>query len=116
MYVFVYGTLKLDCSHHDLLDNSKFICASRTEKKYAMLGVGMYPAVAKNGEVSTIHGEVYEVDHETLKCLDDFERKWFSREMVPLECGIMAWMYFLEHTPEALKDTVYVIEDGIWTN
>lgn len=116
MYVFVYGSLKLDCSDHGLLENSKFICASHTEKKYTMLDLGMFPGVVREGEISSIYGEVYEIDRKTLECLDDFEGKWFSREMVPLECGITAWMYFLEEIPVALEEKAYPIKNGIWTN
>ncbi|MBN1134677.1 MAG: gamma-glutamylcyclotransferase [Methanosarcinaceae archaeon] len=116
MYVFVYGTLKIDCSDHGLLDKSKFICASRTEKKYTMLDLGMFPGVTREGEISSIYGEVYEVDRETLKCLDNFEGKWFSRELVSLDCGFSAWMYFLEEIPVALEEKAYPIKNGIWTN
>ncbi len=119
MYVFVYGSLKLQCSNHDMLKNAKFTCASLTAEMYTMLDLGLFPGVVKidDGDDdsiprSKINGEVYEIDYDTLKYLDEFESIWFTREMVSLECGISAWMYFLNAMPEKYE----VVESGMWGN
>ena len=116
MYVFVYGSLKLHCSNHDILKNAKFVCASQTTEMYTMLDFGTFPGVVKVDDdsisQSKINGEVYEIDYDTLKYLDEFESIWFTREMVSLECGISAWMYFLN----AMPDEYEVVESGMWGN
>ncbi len=124
MYIFVYGSLKLQCSNHDNIKNAKFVCASKTEEMYMMLDVGLFPGVVKSVQDPTsidqsqqqyqshINGEVYEIDYDTIKYLDKFEGIWFTREMVPLECGISAWMYFLN----AMPDEYEIIESGMWEN
>jgi len=119
MYVFVYGSLKSQCSNHDMLKNAKFACVSLTTEMYTMLDLGLFPGVIKidDGDDdpiprSNINGEVYEIGHDTLKYLDEFESIWFTRDMVPLECGISAWMYFLNTMPDQYK----IIENGMWEN
>ena len=114
MYVFVYGSLKLHCSNQDKLKNSKFACASKTSEMYTMLDFGMFPGVVKIDDDSIskshINGEVYEIDDDTLKHLDGFEGIFFTREMIPIECGISVWMYFLN----AIPDEYEIVENGMW--
>ncbi|MCL7413827.1 MAG: gamma-glutamylcyclotransferase [Methanosarcinaceae archaeon] len=114
MHVFVYGSLKLHCSNHEILKNAKFICASHTAEMYTMLDLGKFPGVVKIDDdsipKSKINGEVYEIDYDVLKYLDEFEGIWFTREMVSIECGISVWMYFLN----AIPDEYEIIESGIW--
>ena len=116
MYVLVYGSLKLHYPNHAILKNAKFICASKTTEKYTMLDLGKFPGVVKIDDDSIpkshINGEVYEIDYDTIKYLDEFEGIWFTREMVPIECGISVWMYFLN----AIPDEYEVIGSGIWDN
>ncbi|MGP8321666.1 MAG: gamma-glutamylcyclotransferase family protein [Methanosarcinaceae archaeon] len=116
MYVFVYGSLKLHCLHNDKLKNAKFVCATQTSEMYTMLDLGNFPGVVKDANdssfMSNITGEVYEVNYDTLKCLDEFEGIWFKREIVPIECGISVWMYFLNVFPDKYE----VIKNGIWGN
>ena len=83
---------------------------------YTMLDLGKFPGVVKIDDnddpisQSQINGEVYEIDYDTLKYLDEFEGIWFTREMVALECGISVWMYFLN----AMPDEYEIVENGIW--
>ncbi|HJH31441.1 MAG TPA: gamma-glutamylcyclotransferase [Methanosarcinaceae archaeon] len=116
MYLFVYGSLKLHCLNNDKLKNAKFVCATHTSEMYLMLDLGNFPGAFRGEDESSfrsnIYGEVYEIDYDTIKCLDEFEGIWFTREMVPIQCGISVWMYFLN----ALPDEYEVIETGIWGN
>ena len=116
MHVLVYGSLKLHYPNHAILKNAKFVCASKTSEMYTMLNLGKFPGVVKNDDdsipQSQINGEVYDIDFDTLKYLDEFEGIWFTREMVPLECGISVWMYFLNTLPDEYE----VIGSGIWDN
>ena len=116
MHVLVYGSLKLHYPNHAILKNAKFVCASKTEEMYTMLDLGKFPGVVNIDDdsipQSQINGEVYDIDFDTLKYLDEFEGIWFTREMVPLECGISVWMYFLNTLPDEYE----VIGSGIWDN
>jgi len=114
MYVFVYGTLKRGFSSHDLLEDSSFICETRTKEEFAMVDLNLFPGVIKNKKISRIQGEVYDLDTNTLKQIDMYEGKWYSREKVELEAGFTAQMYFLIKNPFDLQD-IKVIEKGVWT-
>lgn len=70
--VFVYGTLKQDGYNHFLLKGTEFIGYATTTEKFQMVQVHTFPALLKK-EYSTIHGECYRVDDETLKQLDMLE-------------------------------------------
>jgi gamma-glutamylaminecyclotransferase len=97
--LFVYGTLKRNFSNHHLLKDSKFLGTGRTKEKYAMYESGI-PFVVKNEPVSSIYGELYQVDDATLQRLDRLEGHpdWYCREQVELitatEQTVTAWIYF----------------------
>lgn len=71
--VFVYGTLLSGMPNHRLLEKSKLVSSNaRTYGK--MLSLGGFPGAYHVGYVDgTIHGEVYEVDDDTLARLDQLE-------------------------------------------
>ena len=56
-------------------------------------------------------GEVYEIDENTLKDLDEYEGEWYFREEVRLENGLSALIYFLKKIPPV---NYKVITDGNW--
>lgn len=71
-FVFVYGTLLKDDSNHRLLAYAKQVAESaRTKGKLFDTGFG-YPAIMRHTDEYT-HGELYEVDDETLRHLDELE-------------------------------------------
>ncbi|QLC49816.1 gamma-glutamylcyclotransferase [Methanolobus zinderi] len=114
MYVFVYGTLKKGFPSHELLENSEFICETRTQDEFAMVDLNLFPGVIKDKKISPIQGEIYDVDTNTLRQIDMYEGKWYSREEVELESGFTAQMYFLIEYPFDLKD-IRIIDNGVWT-
>ncbi|WP_406657529.1 gamma-glutamylcyclotransferase family protein [Methanolobus sp. ZRKC2] len=114
MYVFVYGSLKRGFSNHHLMESSKFICSTRTLEKFAMIDLDSFPGVIKEKKVSPIHGEVYDLDTNTLEQIDAYEGKWYSREDVELEAGLTAQMYFLVKYPRDTEN-LQVISKGFWT-
>ena len=71
--VFVYGTLKRGFGNNVLLKNSKFIGEAETVNRMTMLSLGGFPMVVGTYGTSTIKGEVYEVDDDTLRNLDSLE-------------------------------------------
>ena len=76
MYLFVYGTLKRGFPYHNLLKDSKFIDSALTQKKFIMYSNGSYPLIfpdETNKKSGYVKGEVYSVDKNILKILDEFE-------------------------------------------
>jgi gamma-glutamylcyclotransferase (GGCT)/AIG2-like uncharacterized protein YtfP len=99
-YMFVYGSLrKKFWNHRTYLKNSNFIGNGETKEKYSMYAY-IIPYVVETEKTSHILGEVYEVDEETLKKIDNLEGHpiCYKRKKVPiiLESGeeIKAWLYF----------------------
>ena len=70
IFIFVYGTLKKGKRAHHLLSGAKLI-GSGIVRGYDMYIVSDYPGIVK-GE-GTVKGEVYEVDEDILKKLDEYE-------------------------------------------
>ncbi len=98
--VFVYGTLKKGFSNHFLLEKSLFLGNAESVEKYALY-IGEYPVVNEYEKVSTIKGEVYLVDLETLEKLDILEEcpEYYYRKMIKVKLHengeiINAYIYF----------------------
>lgn len=97
--LFVYGTLKRNFSNHHLLKDSQYLGTGFTKERYAMYESGI-PFVVKSEPVSSIHGELYQVDDTTLQRLDRLEGHpdWYYREQVEILFAsgqtITAWLYF----------------------
>lgn len=72
--LFVYGTLKRGCQNHHHMAGQEFVGAARTVPGYHLCDLGGYPAiVARAGHPDGVIGEVWAVDTEGLKRLDQFE-------------------------------------------
>lgn len=97
--VFVYGTLRKGFRNHHLLKNVRCLGPAVTVQAYALYH-GAYPHVVKTPAVCPIAGEVYEVDANTLRALDELEDHpaYYRRDIVDvmLHNGerTAAWLYF----------------------
>lgn len=71
--VFVYGTLRRGGARAMSIrfPNSQFIADAKVSG--SLYDLGAYPGLVLNDSNSLVVGEVYEVDDELLKELDDFE-------------------------------------------
>jgi gamma-glutamylcyclotransferase (GGCT)/AIG2-like uncharacterized protein YtfP len=69
-YIFVYGSLRFGFELNHFLKNSRFVGLAFTEG-FKMYDLGAYPGVVKGDGV--IYGEVYEIDDELLRKLDEVE-------------------------------------------
>lgn len=112
--IFVYGTLKNGFSNHSLLADSEFLGEASTVDMYALYAAGI-PFVNKDEPISTIQGELYEVNSSTLERIDRLEGHpdYYRREEIEVfkkSIGytetITAWIYF---HPEKIGR---LIEDG----
>lgn len=69
--VFVYGTLRRGGSNHFRMAAAKFVSsATLTGRLYR---VHWYPGLVLDEAGDEIHGDLYEVDQDTLAILDVFE-------------------------------------------
>jgi gamma-glutamylcyclotransferase (GGCT)/AIG2-like uncharacterized protein YtfP len=100
--VFVYGTLRRGSalSMSVRFPDSKFIAEATVTG--SLYDLGAYPGLLLNQSNSLVFGEVYEVDDETLKRLDDFEASsYYWRKQVEISLGAhrkVCWTY--EPNPE----------------
>ncbi len=68
--VFVYGTLRKGGSNHFRMASADFVGEGKISGR--MVKIDWYPALLCGGG-TCVKGELYLVDAETLKALDDFE-------------------------------------------
>lgn len=110
--VFVYGTLKAGFGNHHILEESKFLQVGETEPTFTMISLGGFPGILDFGTTS-IKGEVYEVDKETLARLDRLEGhpRWYKRTPITLNDGFEVETYIY---PSDLGYGKEVIESGSW--
>lgn len=117
MKIFVYGTLRRGSYNHYLLEDSPFIGNGRTVNGFTMVNMGGFPGVISGGDTSIV-GELYEVNKETLAQLDRLEGHpdWYTRTPITItdEAG-------KEHAAELyLLPAFYLknqhIETGDWMN
>lgn len=113
--VFVYGTLRRGGAGAMSVrfPGAKFIADAKVGG--SLHDLGAYPGLMLDGSSSTVVGEVYEVDEETLNELDDFEASThYRRRRVEISLGAHAracWVYEPDpefHSPRTL------IASGDW--
>jgi gamma-glutamylcyclotransferase (GGCT)/AIG2-like uncharacterized protein YtfP len=113
--VFVYGTLRRGDARSMSIrfPSSKFITDATV--RGSLYDLGAYPGLLLNESDSPVTGEVYEVDEETLKRLDEFEASSnYLRKQVEIPLGAhtrLCWAY--EPDPE-FYSLQTVITSGDW--
>lgn len=118
MKIWVYGSLKRDHGNGRLLKTSRFLGTAISEPEFTLLNLGSFPGIVREG-TTAIHGEVYEVDDETLQRLDRLEGhpSFYERQhvAVTLDDGSTAQVegYVLPST--WLLRQLPLIPTGVWT-
>lgn len=108
MLVFCYGTLKQGFGNHHLLETSTRLGEATTTG--TMYSMGWFPAITLKGD-TTIKGEVYDVDADTLARLDRLEGYpgWYDREVIETPYG-EAFIYTMDSAANGLRTVVHTGE------
>ena len=86
--IFVYGSLKLGYALHYLLEGQSFRGPATTCPLYRIFDLGSYPGLVDWPEGLAVQGELYEVDAECLKRLDEAEgvdEGLYARRIIKLQ-------------------------------
>ncbi len=102
--VFVYGTLRSGQHNAWRLRTATKVCDAETRAEFRLWCFGGWPAVTQGGS-TTIRGEVWEVDDNTLAQLDALEEvpDVYQRVEVELAGGLCAhiWVMRLDDVADA---------------
>jgi gamma-glutamylcyclotransferase (GGCT)/AIG2-like uncharacterized protein YtfP len=100
--VFIYGSLRSGGPGAMSIRFPKSQFVADAQVSGCLYDLGPYPGLILNESNSLITGEVYEVDDQTLKELDEFETSSnYLRKQVPISLGAdrkICWTY--EPNPE----------------
>lgn len=112
--MFVYGTLKSGYGNNILLQNERKIGNAETVDSYIMKAGGI-PYVFKDKKLSTIKGELWEVDKDTLPSIDRLEGhpNWYKREKINVisnDKEHSAWIYFMQGNSDS--SNLMTVENG----
>lgn len=115
--VFVYGSLRRGTAGAMSVRFPEATYAAEGKVRGRLYDLGAYPGLLLDGSASMVSGEVYEVDDDTLRRLDEFElTSDYSRKRVEVELGserTQCWIYVPERNAEVI--TRYeLIESGDW--
>ena len=108
--IFVYGSLKRGYGLHHLLEGQVFRGPATTCPLYRVFDLGSYPGLVDWPEGLTVQGEVYEVDMECLKRLDEAEgvgEGLYARRVIKLQPpfdGVEASAWFWLNKVGGLRD------------
>jgi gamma-glutamylcyclotransferase (GGCT)/AIG2-like uncharacterized protein YtfP len=135
MHLFVYGSLRQGFPNHFFLKNARYIGPFHTIDKYIMIAQKSkaFPYIVHSfagGNSTTISGELYDVDAETLRSIDDLEGhpEFYRRRTVIISndtISYSAYIYILENSSiidgiiENMNDGAgrfELVGDGDWKN
>ncbi|QDU38266.1 Gamma-glutamylcyclotransferase family protein YtfP [Maioricimonas rarisocia] len=108
--VFVYGTLMRGDCRHRVLAGQAFLGEARTVSRYRMFDIGSYPGLVESDDGLRIEGEVYRVDKDCLRMLDQVEgvdHGLYARRRIHLEAPFATQPvegYLYLRSTQGLKD------------
>jgi len=94
--LFIYGTLLEPKVQKEVLGKNPYGSPDTLigyRVMYHDFGVGVYPIIVPE-DYSNVKGSVFQVTSEELKIIDAYETDDYRRELVELESGLKAWVYF----------------------
>ena len=110
MLLFVYGSLKKGFWNDFFLKNSKSIGHYQTCLNYGLLINNELPFMVSFLSLYPISGEVYEINDNELKAIDNLEGngKWYTRRVISVTNNINileVQAYFNENAQGEIQDT-----------
>lgn len=111
--LFVYGSLKRGCCHHERLQAARYVGVAETPPGYSLFRVGDYPALVALGS-GVVSGEIYEIDADLLADIDEFEDAPHLYQRVRLTLADESEAFAYTMPPSAVEDRQR-IPSGIWT-
>ncbi len=104
MLVAVYGTLRRGMENHHMLRRASLLWEGFVRIPYKLVVCGDTPYLVKSNDVNRIYIEVYEVDEELLRELDDFENVPLEYRRVEIETPVgRAWIYVASRDVECVE-------------
>jgi len=99
--VFVYGSLKRGYALHWLMKDAEFSGRAVTRPLYRIFHLGSYPGLVEWPEGLPVEGELYRVNEECLKSLDQAEgvaeglyaRRDIHLQNPPVDQSTQAWFW-----------------------
>jgi gamma-glutamylcyclotransferase (GGCT)/AIG2-like uncharacterized protein YtfP len=93
---FVYGSLMRNMGNHRVLVRARFVRTAHTPASFTLHDLGAYPGMIGGG-TTRVHGELYEVNEETLAALDRLEGhpRFYRRSEISLCDGTRVLSYLL---------------------
>jgi gamma-glutamylcyclotransferase (GGCT)/AIG2-like uncharacterized protein YtfP len=115
--IFVYGSLRKGMGLNPVLSTSKLLGTVKTLPKYTMYDLGAFPCITKNGD-SSIVGDIYEVDLDTLSQLDMIEGvpNLYYRDEIEISASPVTDnpnAYFWA-SDDIVLDEDYIVKNGNW--
>ncbi len=108
--IFVYGSLKRGFKLNPILQTQNFVGEAQTEACYRIFDLGEYPGIVDAENGLSIHGEIYQIDQQCLRQLDEVEgvsEGIYERRQILLkspweQSAAQAWFYL--GTTNGLQD------------
>ena len=85
--LFVYGSLKRDGRHHDLMARARFIAEASTAPGFRLEqleGSDYMALLPEPGALASVAGELFEVSPALLAEIDEFEGHEYERRTIPV--------------------------------
>lgn len=94
--LFVYGSLRKGERDHAALAEAEHVGFARTAPKYRLIDLSVYPALVEGGQLAVV-GELYSIDRELRRRLDELKECpiLFQRVPIELEGGQRAEAYVM---------------------
>ena len=110
--IAVYGTLSRGEPNHRMMRGARLVRSARTEARFTLVDLGAFPALREGG-VTAVAVEVYEVTRDHLLALDHFEGvpRLYERLAVQLDDGAAVEAYVQRGRSHGTRD---VIASGDW--
>jgi gamma-glutamylaminecyclotransferase len=133
MHVFVYGTILSGMRNNHRVNKFKFIGKAETVKQFYMTSLNSccypmvsYKAIHPSQILTTIKGEVYEINDEELQNLDHLEGhpNFYTRQIIEVNLGndkIMSTFCYIILQPDIISEVSIdyeerseAVNDGDW--